>query len=70
VEKMNKTEIEANFYNDVIKKNIVKDLKIRLNEYQLCKHSNCTENVRQDKIRNIKSQLWEWAVSKKDLEKI
>ena len=63
-------EIEAEFYNDVIKKNFVKDLKIRLNEYQLCKRSNCPENVRQDKIRTIKAQLWEWGVSKEDLEKI
>jgi hypothetical protein len=65
-----KKEIEDNFYNDTIKKNIVKDLKKRLNEYRLCKRSNCTEKSREDNIRYIKAQLWEWGVSKKDLDKI
>lgn len=62
--------IETIFYNDIIQKNIIKDLKTRLYEYQFGKWSDCPENIREDNIRNIKAQLWEWGVSKTDLEKI
>jgi|GEM_PF-2867430 hypothetical protein len=60
---------DANFYNDMVKKSI-KDLKIHLNEYQFGERSNWPEAIRQDNIRTIKAQLWEWDVSKKELEKI
>jgi hypothetical protein len=53
----------------MVKKSI-KDLKIHLNEYQFGERSNWPEAIRQDNIRTIKAQLWEWDVSKKELEKI
>jgi hypothetical protein len=61
--------LDPNFYNDSIKKSI-KDLKIRLNDYQFGKWSNWPESIRQDNIRTIKAQLWEWGVSKRELENI
>lgn len=59
-----------NFYNNIIKKNIIKDLKILLEEYQFGNRSDWPEDLREDNIRNIKAQLWEWGVSKKDLKQI